>query len=105
MFPAAVAPGFHGTILAACQAAGFTPEVGEQAAEWHTIVGLVGAGLGVAIVPAALQRLAWPSVAFRRLVGCAASARLVIARRPGDGSPAAAAFVRLARATARDRQA
>jgi len=48
LFPRHVAPTFYDVLMAAFRAAGFSPTVGEEAAEWHTIVGLVGAGLGVA---------------------------------------------------------
>lgn len=41
----------RGLVLAACAAAGFSPAVAHQAAEWDTGAALVSAGLGVALVP------------------------------------------------------
>ncbi len=38
-------------ILAGCQAAGFSPRVLHRSAEWAAVSALVGAGLGVALVP------------------------------------------------------
>ncbi|MGJ9412345.1 LysR family transcriptional regulator [Aeromicrobium sp. CF4.19] len=41
----------HGLVVAACSQAGFTPAAAHEAAEWQTGAALVGAGLGVALVP------------------------------------------------------
>lgn len=41
----------HGLVLTACGAAGFTPSIAHQATEWDTGAALVGAGLGVALIP------------------------------------------------------
>lgn len=41
----------HGLVVSACAAAGFTPAVAHQATEWDTGAALVGAGLGVALIP------------------------------------------------------
>ncbi|WP_375003565.1 LysR family transcriptional regulator [Aeromicrobium sp. CTD01-1L150] len=41
----------HGLVLAACAQAGFTPSVAHEAAEWQTGAALVGAGLGVSLIP------------------------------------------------------
>src|SRR5579871_5955585 len=39
-----------------CEAAGFRPRVVQEAPQWLTIVRLVGAGLGVSIAPACVER-------------------------------------------------
>ena len=41
----------HQLVLTACAAAGFTPNVAHEAVEWDTGAALVGAGMGVALVP------------------------------------------------------
>ncbi len=58
---------FHDHVLSVCAAAGFAPRVVQEAFELFTVVSLVRAGLGVALVPrsAALMRL--PGVRFREL--------------------------------------
>lgn len=94
--PRHVAPAFYDSILQACRRAGATPVVREQAAEWHTIVSLVGAGLGVSIAPASLQRLEGEAVAFRPLKGARITADLFMACRSDDESPLVRAFVELA---------
>jgi DNA-binding transcriptional LysR family regulator len=42
---------YHGLVLTACAAAGFTPSIAHEAVEWDTGAALVGAGLGVSLVP------------------------------------------------------
>lgn len=42
---------YHRLVLTACAASGFTPVVAHECAEWDTGAALVGAGLGVALIP------------------------------------------------------
>jgi DNA-binding transcriptional LysR family regulator len=58
---------FYDHVLGVCAAAGFAPRIVQEASELFTVVSLVRAGLGVALVPrsAALMRL--PGVRFHEL--------------------------------------
>lgn len=47
---------FHDAVIAACADAGFRPQVGQEAGELGTILGLVAGGLGVALVPESTRR-------------------------------------------------
>jgi DNA-binding transcriptional LysR family regulator len=51
---------YHQLLQSACAAAGFTPVVAHQAAEWDTGAAMVAAGLGIALIP----RLAHPPVGY-----------------------------------------
>lgn len=62
-----VGPGISAMVIAACRAAGFTPHVGQEVPRIVSILNFVAAGLGIAIVPASLQRLHMDGVAYRRL--------------------------------------
>ncbi len=42
---------YHRLMLSACAAAGFRPRQAHQAMEWDTAAALVGAGLGVSLIP------------------------------------------------------
>ncbi|NQD73231.1 LysR substrate-binding domain-containing protein [Pseudomonas sp. CM27] len=44
--------GYHAQLIALCEAAGFYPKVVQEAAQIHTLLGLVACGFGVALVPA-----------------------------------------------------
>jgi DNA-binding transcriptional LysR family regulator len=50
--------------MAACQHAGFLPRSQQHATQAQTILSLVQAGLGVALVPAAMARTAIGGVSF-----------------------------------------
>jgi DNA-binding transcriptional LysR family regulator len=50
------APAFHQRWTGICRSAGFTPRIVQETAEMDTAVGLVAAGLGVAILPEGITR-------------------------------------------------
>jgi DNA-binding transcriptional LysR family regulator len=69
MIPRQRGPGFFDYIIALCQQEGFSPNVVLEASQFHTIVGLVAAGIGLAIMPASMQRSRIEGVVFRTLAG------------------------------------
>lgn len=64
MFPHRESPLFHSRILAMCERAGFSPRVAQQATQIHTVAGLVGAGIGLAIIPGTARNLQRKDVHF-----------------------------------------
>jgi DNA-binding transcriptional LysR family regulator len=60
-------PGLHALVVLACQNAGFMPQIKQHAVQAQTLVSLVGAGLGVALVPAVVAKASTPGVVFREL--------------------------------------
>ena len=62
----------------------------------QTIVSLVAAGMGVALVPASLERMRRTGVVYRRLAEAAPQVEIGIVWRGGEHSPAVRAFVSLA---------
>lgn len=97
-FPARYGPGLHGRIAAACTAAGFAPRVVQEAVQMETIVGLVAAGLGVAVVPPSLADAGRPDVAFRPLAGPGTPIGYDLALVFSRSTPVVDAFVTVARA-------
>lgn len=67
LFPQPTGPGFWDVIAGACRAAGFTPRVAQEGDQIHVIVGLVGAGFGVTLVPEPVRNLRLPGVRYLRL--------------------------------------
>ncbi len=57
----------HDTLIAACEQVGFVPSVRQQVAETSTLVALVAAGLGVALVPESVRHLRMNGVTYRPL--------------------------------------
>ena len=94
-------PGLYDAIFAACHAAGFSPLVGQEAPRIVSTLNLVAAGLGIAIVPASLQRMQMDGVSYRRLKGAQPRAPLLLATRRGDTSAVVRRFLDLVKRTAR----
>jgi DNA-binding transcriptional LysR family regulator len=94
-------PGLYDAIFAACHAAGFSPLVGQEAPRIVSTLNLVAAGLGIAIVPASLQRMQMDGVVYRRLMGTRPRAPLLLATRRGDTSAVVRRFLDLVMRTAR----
>ncbi|MHC5932972.1 LysR family transcriptional regulator [Nostoc sp.] len=67
LFPRILAPGLYDLIISLCQQAGFSPKVAQEAIQMQTIVSLVAAEMGVAIVPASLQNLQRIGVVYKTL--------------------------------------
>jgi DNA-binding transcriptional LysR family regulator len=91
-----VTPGFFDTVIAACREAGFSPRVVQEAAQFTSLVGLVAAGLGIALVPRGLDRLKLEGVVYRPVTGTTALAPVGLAMRRGDPAPAVQTFARMA---------
>ena len=60
----AVSPDYHERILGLCADAGFSPEIRYELRHWLSVVSMVAQGLGVALVPAALQQAGLPGAVF-----------------------------------------
>ena len=86
---------FHSRIQALCEQAGFTPKVAQIATQIHTVVGLVGAGLGVAVVPSTARNLHPRNVRFVQLADKAEPVHVALAWRKGHGTPAIQSFRRV----------
>jgi len=97
LYPRPIGAGLYDAILAACQRAGFTPRVAQEAPQMASIVGLVAAGVGIALVPAAMRHVGAEGIEYRALRGDAPRALLDMARRREGLSPAAANAVALMR--------
>lgn len=94
-------PGLYDAIMSACLAAGFSPRVGQEAPRMASTLSLVASGLGVSIVPAAMQRMNVEGVAFVRLKGTKGLvAPLLLATRKRERSTIVASFRREVRAAA-----
>jgi DNA-binding transcriptional LysR family regulator len=86
----------------ACQAAGFSPRVGQEAPYVMSTLPLVAAGIGISMVPACLQRMNIRGVVYRRLTGnTQLKVPLSLASRGGDTSAVVRQFVDLVRRRAK----
>ncbi|GGR76634.1 LysR family transcriptional regulator [Streptomyces aureoverticillatus] len=86
--------------LAACEAAGFVPEQAHSAAGWEAILAMVGAGMGVALVPRMASGRG-AGVVMRELDADRPSRHVVAAvRRGAEGAPAVSHVLAALRAAA-----
>jgi DNA-binding transcriptional LysR family regulator len=99
LFPAKLGPLFYEQIIHSCEQAGFRPKVAQEAVQMQTIIGLVAAGLGIALVPASLQNFHRSGVIYRSLQEQIPNTELYLAWRQHDASPVPKAFINLARKT------
>ena len=98
-------PGLYDAILAACNAAGFSPQNGQEAPRIVSTLNLVAAGFGISLVPQSLQRMSMDGVVFRRLTGSPQPrAPLYLASRRGETSASVRHFLELVRRSGRCRR-
>ncbi|MGT0193459.1 LysR substrate-binding domain-containing protein [Burkholderia pyrrocinia] len=98
IFPRRLAPGFYDIITGCYGAAGETPRIGQEAIQMQTIVSLVSAGMGVALVPQSMRNLRRTGVVYRPLAGHAPVVETGLVWRTGDVSPVLAGFIDVVRA-------
>jgi DNA-binding transcriptional LysR family regulator len=103
LFPRHVGPAMYDDIIARCRAAGFSPRVVQEVAGWHTLAGLVSAGVGVSFLPRSMGQLKRPGVTYRPLRDLAVEMEISAAWKQGDRSPVRERFVTALRAVARAR--
>lgn len=101
MYPRQPSLVFHHQVMEICLRSGFSPRVAQEVSQTHTVVALVSAGIGVALVPHSAQKIGLVGVAYRPLREAAPPAQLATAWRRADASPVVAAFLDVARRAAR----
>lgn len=97
MYPRESGTGVYDQIIALCRHAGFAPRIAQEVREAATMVGLVAAGLGVALVPASLQSVKVNNVAYRPLSEHGARSAMWLVLRAGARSPQEELFAKLAK--------
>lgn len=71
MFPRYLAPGLYDLIMSLFRQRNIKPQITQEAVQMQTIIGLVSAGIGVAITPSVLQNLQRSGVTYRPLLEAA----------------------------------
>ena len=99
IFPRKSAPALHDAILSCFHEAGLSPEIGQEAIQMQTIVSLVSAGMGLALVPQSVSNLMRPGVEYRALASPTPLVELGLAWRRDNLSPVLRGFLELLRKT------
>jgi DNA-binding transcriptional LysR family regulator len=88
-------PGLFSHIMEACRQADFTPKVVEQAWLMQTIIGLVGANMGVALVPASVRNLHREGVIYKPLLDIVTEVAMGVIWRRDDELPVLQRFLQI----------
>jgi DNA-binding transcriptional LysR family regulator len=97
IFPRAISPGLYDAIMAVFRAAGITPAIEQEAIQMQTIVSLVSAGMGIALVPQSVGNLRRPGVEYRPLAQATPLVETGLAWRRDNTSPVLKGFLDLMR--------
>jgi DNA-binding transcriptional LysR family regulator len=97
MFPRSVAPALYDDVTQFCRRGGFSLTIAQEVAQSQTIISLVSAGLGLAIVPESMQGLRRAGVTYRSFREESPSVETVVAYKRDRISPPVENFVNLAR--------
>ena len=82
-------------LIQCCVKAGFQPTIFQEASEPQTLLAMVGAGLGVALLPETTSRIGWPGVVFLPIRSNPPSANLYITYTTLDDAPVVRAFLNI----------
>jgi DNA-binding transcriptional LysR family regulator len=98
LFPPHEGQGLHDVIVGCCARAGFTPQVAQRAIQMETIIGLVSAGFGIALVPETLADERRRGVTYLAVTGRGTPVPYepALAWRKQRLSPVLATFLKLA---------
>jgi DNA-binding transcriptional LysR family regulator len=88
-------------LVQCCVKAGFQPTIFQEASEPQTLLAMVGAGLGVTLLPETTSRIGWPGVVFLPIRSNPPSANLYITYTTLDDAPVVRAFLNILNPPAR----
>ncbi|MGO4167460.1 DNA-binding transcriptional LysR family regulator [Novosphingobium sp. PhB57] len=95
--PRALGPTLFDATLEACRRAGFEAILGQSAPQVASVLALVAAELGVALVPESMRDASFRGVTYHDLTGNAPKVALALATRNDEQAATVAAFVAEAR--------
>jgi DNA-binding transcriptional LysR family regulator len=102
IFPRVQGAGFYDHLVSLCRRAGFSPRVAQEAGQMQTILSLVAAGLGVALIPSTVQSLRREGVIYRPLRERAPETGIAMIWPRADASPMLENFALTVRQVARE---
>jgi len=100
LWPAGEGSGFHAHVLSICAAAGFQPQVVQEAHGMHGVLSLVAVEAGVSLVPSSMAGFRPEEVRYQPLLQPEARFNLHACYRPQQDHPARDAWLALAAAMA-----
>lgn len=86
---------FCGALHQFCSKAGFSPKVALEVSQINAAVGLVGSGMGVAMVPQSIERLHLDDVVYKPISEKAPNVDILLAWQGGQPSPLLKSFIEI----------
>ncbi|OZI60391.1 LysR substrate-binding domain-containing protein [Bordetella genomosp. 11] len=99
LFPRGLGCGLFEHVSVLASRAGFALQIGQEAREGATIVGLVAAGMGISILPETYAKTGIPGVVYRPLDTPDAGSQILLAHRKENDTPLLARFFEVAAAS------
>lgn len=90
-------PSFGSFVMEICRNSGFEPKIAQRTGELQTALGLVAAGMGVALLPASVEKTTREGVKYIPLKKPSPIISLVAAYRKDDSSPVLKLFLNVIR--------
>jgi DNA-binding transcriptional LysR family regulator len=105
LWPRHLSPGSYDQLLSVFRRAGFGPPIAMEGGlpSTRTVLGMIAAGLTIALVDPVLEQMSASAVVFRPLAGRGAFTEKGVIYRRTDASPILASFLHEVRATPRER--
>jgi DNA-binding transcriptional LysR family regulator len=97
LFPRTFSPATYDSIFVACRRAGFEPKLEQEVPSMVTMIPLVAAGFGVAIVPRSFSNFQYAGVRYVDIEDDAPRSVVALAWRHDERSPAIKNVVKTAR--------
>jgi len=104
LFPRPLAPSLYDAVVSFCRSAGFSPHVEQEAVQMQTIVSLVSAEMGVALIPASLRHLGRTGVIYKALLEASPLTEIGLAWRRDDPLATLKVFLAVAKQASAPRQ-
>jgi DNA-binding transcriptional LysR family regulator len=95
VFSRSAGAGVHEHVMNLCRGAGLAPRISQEAREASTIIGLVAAGFGVAILPQSCDHIHVEGVRYVPLAEAHAMSEIHVVYREDERSPLVPRFVQL----------
>jgi len=95
LFPRHLGAAFYDKLVEVCMAAGFIPNVVQEATQWQSVVSLVEAGVGVSLAPGCIRKFRWRGVVCRPVTRANTIVRACW--RAENSPPAVARFLAIAK--------
>lgn len=95
MTPRKTGPSYYDLFISICYQAGFSPQVTLEAGELQTVVSLVAAGVGVALVPYSAKKLQINGVVYREIEETGLTVETSMAWNHDEKSPVVHSFLTL----------